>query len=159
MLIVTHLHNLAGSLVNTCPRFQDSITHTTMIPMECKVCTRKCLRQVRSQQTFILFISCHLVDAGVYLHDPTTLLAAVNPSLLTYTEGVVRVQTTGIMRGLTMFHNSNKRLENFIQYAYFCLISTFYGMGIMILLSMFKSSFKLPTSYKIIDFLNFVRLK
>lgn len=56
----------------------------------------------------------HLVDAGVYLHDPTTLLAAVNPSLLTYTEGVVRVQTTGIMRGLTMFHNSNKRLENFI---------------------------------------------
>ncbi|KAF7151158.1 hypothetical protein RHSIM_Rhsim02G0168400 [Rhododendron simsii] len=38
---------------------------------------------------------------GVYLHDPTALLAAVNPSLITYTEGVVRVQTIGISRGLT----------------------------------------------------------
>ncbi|KAJ0977044.1 hypothetical protein J5N97_012518 [Dioscorea zingiberensis] len=48
---------------------------------------------------------------GVYLHDPTALLAAVNPSLLTYIEGVVRVQTTGIMRGLTIFDNSHKRFE------------------------------------------------
>ncbi|KAK9159383.1 hypothetical protein Syun_005724 [Stephania yunnanensis] len=47
--------------------------------------------------------------AGVYLHDPTTLLAAVNPSLLTYAEGVVRVQTSGIMRGLTIFYNKKKR--------------------------------------------------
>ncbi|KAK9139003.1 hypothetical protein Sjap_009597 [Stephania japonica] len=46
--------------------------------------------------------------AGVYLHDPTTLLAAVNPSLLTYAEGVVRVQTSGIMRGLTIFYNKKK---------------------------------------------------
>ncbi|KAK9289056.1 hypothetical protein L1049_017527 [Liquidambar formosana] len=46
---------------------------------------------------------------GVYLHDPTALLAAVNPSLMTYTEGVVRVQTNGITRGLTLFYNKQKR--------------------------------------------------
>lgn len=46
---------------------------------------------------------------GVYLHDPTALLAAVNPSLMTYTEGVVRVQTVGITRGLTVFDNTKKR--------------------------------------------------
>ncbi|KAH8502230.1 hypothetical protein H0E87_013784 [Populus deltoides] len=48
---------------------------------------------------------------GVYLHDPTALLAAVNPSLLTYTEGAVRVQTTGITRGLTLLYNKQKRFE------------------------------------------------
>ncbi|XP_024024622.1 probable uridine nucleosidase 2 [Morus notabilis] len=46
---------------------------------------------------------------GVYLHDPTALLAAVNPSLVTYTEGVVRVQTSGISRGLTILYNKQKR--------------------------------------------------
>ncbi|XP_050388148.1 probable uridine nucleosidase 2 [Argentina anserina] len=46
---------------------------------------------------------------GVYLHDPTALLAAVNPSLLTYTEGVVRVQTSGITRGLTILYNKQKK--------------------------------------------------
>ncbi|OEL14258.1 putative uridine nucleosidase 2 [Dichanthelium oligosanthes] len=46
---------------------------------------------------------------GVYLHDPTTLIAAVNPSLLTYTEGVVRVQTVGVTKGLTVFDNTKKR--------------------------------------------------
>ncbi|PKA55948.1 putative uridine nucleosidase 2 [Apostasia shenzhenica] len=46
---------------------------------------------------------------GVFLHDPTTFLAAVNPSLLTYTEGVVRVQKCGITRGLTMFDDAKKR--------------------------------------------------
>jgi len=45
---------------------------------------------------------------GVYLHDPTALLAAVNPSLMTYTEGVVRVQTDGITKGLTVFDNTKK---------------------------------------------------
>ncbi|XP_024961602.1 probable uridine nucleosidase 2 isoform X2 [Cynara cardunculus var. scolymus] len=48
---------------------------------------------------------------GVYLHDPTALVAAINPSLMTYTEGVVRVQTTGITRGLTLFFNKQKRFE------------------------------------------------
>ncbi|XP_073125317.1 probable uridine nucleosidase 2 [Henckelia pumila] len=48
---------------------------------------------------------------GVYLHDPTALLAAVDPSLFTYTEGVVRVQTIGITRGLTLFYNRQKRFE------------------------------------------------
>ncbi|XP_009610288.1 probable uridine nucleosidase 2 [Nicotiana tomentosiformis] len=46
---------------------------------------------------------------GVYLHDPTALLAAVDPSLITYTEGAVRVQTSGITRGLTLFYNKQKR--------------------------------------------------
>ncbi|KAL4588356.1 hypothetical protein LXL04_001240 [Taraxacum kok-saghyz] len=48
---------------------------------------------------------------GVYLHDPTALLAAVNPKLMTYTEGVVRVQTSGITRGLTLFFNKQKRFH------------------------------------------------
>ncbi|KAI5670062.1 hypothetical protein M9H77_19915 [Catharanthus roseus] len=46
---------------------------------------------------------------GVYLHDPTALLAAVDPSLITCAEGVVRVQTVGITRGLTIFYNKQKR--------------------------------------------------
>ncbi|KAL7085804.1 hypothetical protein ACP275_14G300400 [Erythranthe tilingii] len=56
---------------------------------------------------------CYHHDAystkGVYLHDPTTVLAAVDPSLITYVEGVVRVQTVGITRGLTLFYNNQKR--------------------------------------------------
>lgn len=48
-------------------------------------------------------------NAGVYLHDPTTILAAVDPSLITYVEGAVRVQTVGITRGLTLFYNKQKR--------------------------------------------------
>ncbi|GJN06131.1 hypothetical protein PR202_ga23826 [Eleusine coracana subsp. coracana] len=46
---------------------------------------------------------------GVYLHDPTALLAAVDPSLMTYAEGVVRVQTVGITKGLTVFNHTKKR--------------------------------------------------
>ncbi|KAK6914432.1 Inosine/uridine-preferring nucleoside hydrolase domain [Dillenia turbinata] len=46
---------------------------------------------------------------GVYLHDPTTLLVAINPSLVTCMEGAVRVQTLGITRGLTIFFNKQKR--------------------------------------------------
>ncbi|MQL90827.1 hypothetical protein Taro_023427 [Colocasia esculenta] len=59
-----------------------------------------------------VYFSYHRVaysTQGVYLHDPTALLAAVDPSLLTYTEGVVRVQTSGITRGLTLFDNCKKR--------------------------------------------------
>ncbi|KAG0493214.1 hypothetical protein HPP92_004208 [Vanilla planifolia] len=48
---------------------------------------------------------------GVYLHDPTTIIAAINSSLLTYTEGIVRVQTCGITRGLTLFDNTIKRFQ------------------------------------------------
>ncbi|OEL14260.1 hypothetical protein BAE44_0024725 [Dichanthelium oligosanthes] len=47
--------------------------------------------------------------AEVYLHDPTALLAAVNPSLMTFAEGVVRVQTAGITKGLTLFNSAKKR--------------------------------------------------
>ncbi|XP_057871045.1 probable uridine nucleosidase 2 isoform X2 [Cryptomeria japonica] len=46
---------------------------------------------------------------GVYLHDPTAMFAAINPSLMTYAEGVVRVQSEGIFRGLTVFDNMKKR--------------------------------------------------
>ncbi|EPS73547.1 hypothetical protein M569_01207 [Genlisea aurea] len=45
----------------------------------------------------------------VYLHDPATVLAAIYPCLVTYIEGVVRVQTNGITRGLTVFCNRRKR--------------------------------------------------
>ncbi|XP_059658303.1 probable uridine nucleosidase 2 isoform X1 [Cornus florida] len=54
---------------------------------------------------------------GVYLHDPTALLAAVNPSLITYTEGVVRVQTIGITRGLTLFYNKQKRFAEVTEWS------------------------------------------
>ncbi|KAL9324753.1 hypothetical protein ACSQ67_005398 [Phaseolus vulgaris] len=46
---------------------------------------------------------------GVYLHDPTVVLAAVDPSLVTCIEGIVRVQTSGITRGLTLLYNKQKR--------------------------------------------------
>lgn len=54
---------------------------------------------------------------GVYLHDPTALLAAVNPSLITYTEGVVRVQTSGITRGLTILYNKQKRFAEVTEWS------------------------------------------
>ncbi|KAF5950343.1 hypothetical protein HYC85_012336 [Camellia sinensis] len=54
---------------------------------------------------------------GVYLHDPTALLAAVNPSLITYTEGIVRVQTIGITRGLTLFYNKQKRFAEVTEWS------------------------------------------
>ncbi|KAH0710933.1 hypothetical protein KY284_012360 [Solanum tuberosum] len=64
---------------------------------------------------------------GVYLHDPTALLAAVDPSLITYTEGVVRVQTNGITRGLTLFYNKQKSKgisgkENFLNSQHFSFL-------------------------------------
>lgn len=54
---------------------------------------------------------------GVYLHDPTALIAAVNPSLITYIEGVVRVQTVGITRGLTLFYNKQKRFAEVTEWS------------------------------------------
>lgn len=54
---------------------------------------------------------------GVYLHDPTALLAAVNPSLITYTEGVARVQTSGITRGLTILYNKQKRFAEVTEWS------------------------------------------
>ncbi|XAR64534.1 Inosine nucleosidase [Bertholletia excelsa] len=53
---------------------------------------------------------------GVYLHDPTALLAAVNPSLMTYADGAVRVQTVGITRGLTLFYNKKKRFAEYTEW-------------------------------------------
>lgn len=54
---------------------------------------------------------------GVYLHDPATILAAINPSLITYVEGVVRVQTVGITRGLTVFYNKQKRFAEVTEWS------------------------------------------
>ncbi|XP_039002637.1 probable uridine nucleosidase 2 [Hibiscus syriacus] len=53
---------------------------------------------------------------GVYLHDPTAMLAAINPSLLTYTEGAVRVQRNGITRGLTLLYNKQKRFAEITEW-------------------------------------------
>ncbi|GMI79860.1 uridine-ribohydrolase 2, nucleoside hydrolase 2 [Hibiscus trionum] len=53
---------------------------------------------------------------GVYLHDPTAMLAAINPSLITYTEGAVRVQTNGITRGLTLLYNKQKRFAEITEW-------------------------------------------
>lgn len=55
--------------------------------------------------------------AGVYLHDPTALLVAVNPSLFTYMEGIVRVQTNGITRGLTLLYNKQKRFAEITEWS------------------------------------------
>ncbi|XWS57141.1 hypothetical protein CRYUN_Cryun09bG0147100 [Craigia yunnanensis] len=54
---------------------------------------------------------------GVYLHDPTVMLAAINPSLITYTEGAVRVQTNGITRGLTILYNKQKRFAEITEWS------------------------------------------
>ncbi|CAM8912167.1 unnamed protein product [Rhodiola kirilowii] len=54
---------------------------------------------------------------GVYLHDTTCIAAAINPSLITFTEGVVRVQTTGIMRGLAVFYNKQKRFAEVTEWS------------------------------------------
>lgn len=54
---------------------------------------------------------------GVYLHDPTAILAAICPSLMTYTEGAVRVQVNGITRGITILYNKQKRFEEVTEWS------------------------------------------
>ncbi|KAG4944893.1 hypothetical protein JHK87_040900 [Glycine soja] len=54
-------------------------------------------------------VTHQVVLTGVYLHDPTVVLAAVDPSLVTCIEGIVRVQTSGITRGITILYNKQKR--------------------------------------------------
>ncbi|XP_052725470.1 probable uridine nucleosidase 2 isoform X2 [Vigna angularis] len=54
-------------------------------------------------------VTHQVILTRVYLHDPTVVLAAVDPSLVTCIEGVVRVQTSGITRGLTVLFNKQKR--------------------------------------------------
>lgn len=39
---------------------------------------------------------------GIYLHDPSCMVALLNPSLFTWKSGAVRVETQGICRGLTI---------------------------------------------------------
>ena len=62
-----------------------------------------------SKRFAVLCLELTEMVAGVYLHDPTVLLAAVNPSLITFAEGSVRVQTAGITKGLTLFRSNIKR--------------------------------------------------
>eukprot|EP00897_Mesotaenium_endlicherianum_P004527 jgi/Mesen1/4101/ME000216S03359 len=47
---------------------------------------------------------------AVYLHDPTTMVAALDAAqdLFTFKEGAVRVQLDGIMRGITLMNNTDK---------------------------------------------------
>ncbi|OIW17362.1 hypothetical protein TanjilG_22474 [Lupinus angustifolius] len=54
---------------------------------------------------------------GVYLHDPTALLAAIDPSLVTCMEGIVRVQTNGITRGITILYNKQKRFGEITEWS------------------------------------------
>ncbi|KAL3752844.1 hypothetical protein ACJRO7_000272 [Eucalyptus globulus] len=54
---------------------------------------------------------------GVYLHEPTAILASINPSLVTFTEGLVSVQTTGITRGLTILYNGQKRFSEHTEWS------------------------------------------
>ncbi|KAL1338993.1 hypothetical protein HN51_033570 [Arachis hypogaea] len=54
---------------------------------------------------------------GVYLHDPTAFLAAVDPTLVTCMEGSVRVQTSGITRGLTILYNKQKRFGEITEWS------------------------------------------
>eukprot|EP00270_Netrium_digitus_P004428 TRINITY_DN1552_c0_g1_i1.p1 TRINITY_DN1552_c0_g1~~TRINITY_DN1552_c0_g1_i1.p1 ORF type:complete len:350 (+),score=97.20 TRINITY_DN1552_c0_g1_i1:38-1087(+) len=44
---------------------------------------------------------------GVYIHDPAVMAAVVAPSLFTYAEGPVRVQTGGISRGMSILYLQN----------------------------------------------------
>ncbi|KAK8561579.1 hypothetical protein V6N13_149254 [Hibiscus sabdariffa] len=53
---------------------------------------------------------------GVYLHDPTAMIAAIKPSLVTCTEGAVRVQTNGITKGLTLLYNKQKRFAEITEW-------------------------------------------
>ncbi|XP_052882453.1 probable uridine nucleosidase 2 isoform X2 [Gossypium arboreum] len=62
-------------------------------------------------------VTHQVVLTGVYLHDPTAMLAAINPSLITYVEGAVRVQTNGITRGLTLLYNKQKRFAEITEWS------------------------------------------
>ncbi|KAK7273432.1 hypothetical protein RIF29_14481 [Crotalaria pallida] len=67
-----------------------------------------------------VYFSYHLEaynTKGVYLHDPTALLAAIDPSLFTCMEGVVRVQANGITRGLTLLYNKQKRFGEITEWS------------------------------------------
>ena len=45
---------------------------------------------------------------GIYLHDPTALLAATDPELFTFTSGPIRVVTEGVAMGCTIMDASGK---------------------------------------------------
>ncbi|TYJ30692.1 hypothetical protein E1A91_A06G147900v1 [Gossypium mustelinum] len=55
-----------------------------------------------------------------YHHDAYStkaMLAAINPSLITYVEGAIRVQTNGITRGLTLLYNKQKRFAEITEWS------------------------------------------
>lgn len=45
---------------------------------------------------------------GIYLHDPTCVMAAIRPELFRWVEGSVRVATEGIARGRTLMDDGSK---------------------------------------------------
>lgn len=45
---------------------------------------------------------------GIYLHDPTCVMAAIRPDLFNWVEGSVRVATEGIARGRTLMDDGSK---------------------------------------------------
>ncbi|KAE8717047.1 putative uridine nucleosidase 2 [Hibiscus syriacus] len=46
---------------------------------------------------------------GIFLHDPVSFVALVRPDLFTYKKGVVRVETQGICKGLTLLDQGLKK--------------------------------------------------
>ena len=46
---------------------------------------------------------------GIYMHDPTALVAVLAPELFTWLAGEVRVVTEGVARGHTIMDTQKKR--------------------------------------------------
>ena len=46
---------------------------------------------------------------GIFLHDPTTMVAAFRPELFTWKEGAVRVAVDGLAKGKTLLDDGSKR--------------------------------------------------
>jgi inosine-uridine nucleoside N-ribohydrolase len=47
--------------------------------------------------------------AGIFVHDPSAMTAAIDPSLFSWKEGVVRVAETGLCKGHTLLDMGTKR--------------------------------------------------
>ena len=47
--------------------------------------------------------------AGIFLHDPTSMAALLDPSLFTFRKGVVRVETEGVCMGYTLLDRGLKK--------------------------------------------------
>lgn len=79
------------------------------------------LRQSKGRYARIIANMCKFVQErteksnkfkGIFLHDPTSFVALVRPELFTYTKGVVRVETQGKCRGLTLMDPGTKEWDS-----------------------------------------------